>query len=247
MSTQWWNTTAGPSMPAEMERGIYAAQIRFYAVQRLLHLPFLLESFSDPKRESSRVATLDASRQIIRLHGYLRSGDRPLLQMCDMADFQVFAAAMTLVIDLLACSRPLDRSSCDRKEYDWGQVLQTAERLASLARSMEGCTVAALGARVLNDFLNLRDGSSKICKVDIPYFGRVEIQPQDTPKQSALSKHKHALEGFTDSAVSDNSFLFPPSAGAEQPWDNGDDSWTSLLNSNLTEGWNWSLHDDWPE
>ncbi len=166
---------------------MFVAKMRFYTVQRLLHLPFLLEAFRDRKYESSRLATLESSRQMINVYNVLRNEKRPVLKMCDMVDFQVFAAAMTLVVDLLACSRPPDYRGMYREERDWQQVLQVAMELGRLSQSMKGCNVAALGARVLEDFSNLRKGSpEEVCKVVIPYFGRVEIRRYDTRKNEQV-------------------------------------------------------------
>ena len=255
MSAQWWDFTPGPDTPTDAICGMFVAKMRFYTVQRLLHLPFLLEAFGDGKYESSRLATLKSSRQMINTYNVLRNEKRPLLKMCDMVDFQVFAAAMTLVIDLLACSRPPDNRDLHREERDWQQVLQIAMELGRLSHSMKGCNVAALGARVLEDFSNLRKGSAEeVCKVYIPYFGRVEIRRRAT-RQSEQASYVYPVAqtidqtemqqdsvgtsgGSIESTVSIDSFLFPLSTAA-QPWQVAGESWTHMLDSSMADDWSW--------
>jgi len=254
MSAQWWEFTPGPATPIDAICSMFVAKMRFYIVQRLLHLPFLLKASGDRKYEGSRLSALKSSREIISVYNVLRDEKRPVFKLCDMVDFQVFAAAMTLVVDLLACSRSQDRYDQHREECDWQLVLQTAVGLGRLSQSMRGCDVAALGARVLEDFSKLRNASAEgLAKVDIPYFGRIEIRRRDTrhceyassPQPSSLMNHHtqsqqdsaSAFEGSVESMLSVDSYLFPMPA-TSQPWQ-ADESWTHLLDSTLADDWSW--------
>lgn len=254
MSAQWWDFTPGSATPTDAICGMFVAKMRFHTVQRLLHLPFLLKASSDRKYEGSRLSTLRSSSEIINVYNVLRDEKRPVFKLCDMINFQVFAAAMTLVVDLLACTRTLDRCDQHREERDWQLVLQIAVRLGRLPHSMSGCDVAALGARVLEDFSKLRNASAEgLSKVDIPYFGRIEIRRRDTrhneyassPQPSSLSDHHiqsqedsiSAFEGSLESMLSVDSYLFPVGA-ASQPWQ-ADESWTHMLDSTLADDWSW--------
>ena len=118
---------------------------------------------------------------MINVYNVLRDEKRPLLKTCEMVDFQVFTAAMTLVVDLLAGPQTPDHGDLHREERDWQLVSQTVVELRRFSLSMKGCEVAALGARVLKDFSSLQKTSAEeICKIDIPYFGRIEIQRRQT-------------------------------------------------------------------
>ena len=85
------------------------------------------------------------------------------------------------MVDLLSLSQPPDHADLYREEQDWRLVLQTEMELRRFSLSMQGCKVAALGARVLKDFSCLQKASAEeICKIDITYFGRIEIQRRHT-------------------------------------------------------------------
>lgn len=165
MSAQWWDFIPGPATPTDAICGMFVAKMRFYTVQRLLHLPFLLKASGDRKYEGSRLSASKSSREIITVYNVLRDEERSVFKLCDMVEFQVFAAAMTLVVDLLACSRTQERCDQHGVERDWQLVLQTAVRLGRLSRSMRGYDVAAMGARVLDDFpdygIHQQKGSAK--------------------------------------------------------------------------------------
>ena len=255
MSAQWWDFMPDPTTPTDEICDMFKAKLRFFTVQRLLHLPFLLKASSDRKYEGSRLSTLKSSREIINIYNVLRDEKRPVLKMCDMADFQVFTAAMTLVIDLLTRSRTQDSYDLHREDCDWSLVLQTAVELGRVSQSMRRCDVAALGARVLDDFSNLRDESGEgVSKVDIPFFGRVEIRRSGTRHdkhvlntQPCAEKDHHsqnqddaigAFDGSIETMVSLDSYLFP-SATTPQPWQGADESWTNTTDLSLADDWSW--------
>ena len=256
MPAQWWDFTPDPTTPTDAIRGMFAAKMRFFTVQRLLHLPFLLKASNDRRFEGSRLSTLKSSREIIKVYNVLRDEKRPVLKVCDMVDFQVFAAAMTLVIDLLALSRTPDRCDLHREEGDWQLVLQTAGILGRFSRSNKGCRVAALGAWVLDDFSQLRHGSAEgILKVDIPYFGRVEISRRRDTRQDEHISHTQsssqinnqaqnqqgpigAFEDSIESIISPESY-FAPWPAASQPLEMVDESWTHMLDLSMADDWSW--------
>ena len=275
LSAEWWNSTLGPDTPTDVLGGIFVAKMRFHTVRRLLHLPFLLKAFENEKYQSSRLAVLQSSREMINVYGVLRNEKRPLLKICEMVDFQVFAAAMTLVVDLLAGSQPPDHGDLYREERDWQLVLQTAAELRRFSLSMKGCKVAALGARVLKDFSSLQKASAEeICKVDIPYFGRIEIQRRHTRHNEHVTHAYAATHAATQTvdqlqnphnpvgdarasiepAVSTGSYLFPSST-ASRPWQEADESWLHMLDtsmvddlhmldSSVADDWSWFPHGD---
>ena len=268
LSAEWWDSTPSPNMPTDVLCGIFVAKMRFYTVRRLLHLPFLLKAFENEKYQSSRLAVLQSSREMINIYSVLRDEKRPLLKICEMVDFQVFAAAMTLVVDLLASSQPPDHGDLYREERDWQLVLQTEVELRRFSRSMKGCKVAALGARVLKDFSSLQKASAEeICKIDIPYFGKIEIQRRHTRHNEHVAHAFAATHAATQTidqlqnqhnpvgdarvsiepAVSTGSYFFP-SPTASRPWQEADESWLHMLNTSMVDDLHMldsSMADDW--
>ena len=262
LSTQWWEFRPGPETPVNAISGMYAAKMRFYTVERLLHLPFLLKAFKDSKFNSSRQAALDSSREIISIYNVLRDEKRPALNMCDMADFQVFAAAMTLAVDRLASPRSSDDCDPNIEDRAWQIVSQTAAKLNQVTRSIVGCKVAMLGAQALDDFSKIRYAAGdQACKVDIPYFGKIEIQrpnalhdelapqassnAQTTNHGPIYQKSTDILGGPIESTVSFDSYLFPLSP-ASQLWQETNEDWTHMLDSTMADDWNWSPHGNDP-
>ena len=255
VSAQWWDFRPVPDTPVDAIGGMFMAKMRFYTVERLLHLPFLLKAFEDSKFRNSRLQTLQSSRKIIDVYNILRDEKRPALNLCDMADFQVFAAAMTLAVDLVAFPRPPD--DCDPKleDRDWQLVLQTAIKLRQVSRLIVGCKVAMLGADALEDFSKLSNGAGEQAgKVEIPYFGRVEIRrrktlldelaPQVYPHGQASNQslfQQDSTELFEDAnepRVSNDSYLFPLSP-ASHLWQETTESWNHMLDSNMADDWTW--------
>ena len=264
MSAEWWDSTPSPDTPTDVLCGICVAKMRFHTVRRLLHLPFLLKAFENEKYQSSRLAVLQSSREMINVYSVLRDEKRPLLKICEMVDFQVFAAAMTLVVDLLAGSQSPDHGDHYREERDWQLVLQTEVELRRFSLSMKGCKVAALGARVLKDFSSLQKASAEeICKIDIPYFGRIEIQRRHTRHNEYVAR-AHAATQTVDQlqnhhnpagdarssiepAVSNGSYLFPSST-ASRAWQEADESWLQMLDTSMVGDLHMldsSMADDW--
>lgn len=264
LSAEWWDSMPSPDTPMDVLCGIFVAKMKFHTIRRLVHLPFLLKAFENKKCRSSRLAVLQSPREMINHYIVLRDEKRPLLKNCEMVDFQVFTAAMTLVVDLLAASQPPDHGDLYRKEQDWQLVSQTAVGLRRFSLSMKACKVAALGARVLKDFPSLQKASAEeICKIDIPYFGRIEIQRRHTRHIEHFA-HAYAATQTVDQiqsqhnpvgdvrtsiepAVSTGSYLFPSST-ASRPWQEADDSWLHMLDTSMVDDWHMlksNMADDW--
>lgn len=250
MSPDWWNFQPTSDIAQDGVAEMFVAKMRFFTVQRLLHLPYLLKSSNDRKYEGSRSAVLQSSRQIIHVYTVLRNEERPIIRMCDMVDFQAFAAAMTIMIDLLANSESPSQAHLDREDRDWNLISHTAEVLGRIARSMQGCGVAAQGAQVLNDFARLRNSpADEDIHIDIPYFGRIEMQrhhertpsaasPNHLENQTSAPVLTDSVSGSANTTVSPESYFFPSST-ASQEWQFEDDTFSSMLDSSLADDWNW--------
>lgn len=252
MPLEWWHRIPDPEMTVEAILAMFTAKIRFHTTIRLLHLPFVLKVSESLKYQSSRLASLESSRQIINAYSVLRNADRPALSFCDAADFQAFTASMMLLIDLLIYShRPIYRDQ-HQTEQDWQLIFGITRQLKHLSQSMKGCSVASMGANVLEDFSALRtDTIERVCKVYIPYFGKIEIQRSghrdctrkgdfDVEISDQEDDDENPVDESIYSILSSESYLFP--SEASQPWDLTNDDWMSLVNGDLANGWDWSLN-----
>ena len=168
--------------------------------------------------------------------------------MCEMADFEAFCAAMTIVVDLVS------RHPREDEESDWQIILDVANDLNRASYEVN-CSVAAKGAQVLKDLYDSRShsiSSNSSLELDIPYLGKIRIR-QAPPEPSAFqrtssgespSQHLQStgeVPGVTSNAVPSFDGWFFPYAGDSQLWQNGSVSAMTTTASSLGEYWNWSL------
>ena len=203
MPASWWETSPDLHMPLDAICSMFVSKMRFYTVRKLLHLPFMLKVSSDHRYEGSRLVALECSREMIKIFRVLRDDERPVMKMCDMVDFQIFSAAMTLVVELLGCPRSVAQRDPYQEKSDWELVHEVMQKLKSTSQSMV-CRVAAQGARVLEDFYNARNGYSTtgedVYEIDIPYFGKVQIRrgqrgfaAKSSPPNPQTNNQRHTL------------------------------------------------------
>ena len=180
MPASWWETGASPEMSDEEVYDKFVAQTMYHNVRKLLHLPFMLKSFTDKKYEYSRNACIDSSREMIKAYRVLRDYNRPILTLCNLVDFVVFTAAMVIVLDLFSHCVPSSRFSLEEEQSDWKIVEGITWEFERVSR-LQNCSVATQASRLLGDVLEGRrqgcDGSDcGDCDAVIPYFGRVRLR-----------------------------------------------------------------------
>ncbi|KAI9852708.1 MAG: hypothetical protein M1838_005903 [Thelocarpon superellum] len=179
MPASWWAATATADMSVEAVYDMFLAKFWFHNLRTLLHLPFMLKSPTDRRFEYSRIATLDSAREMIGYYRVLRDESKPALVVCNLLDFQAFTAAMVLVLDMLGFAQSSFYHDPTQTERDWDLVEAISSVLNREARRNR-CSVAQQGARVLEDFLQVRHNPCQACEGDtyeavIPYFGKIRI------------------------------------------------------------------------
>lgn len=173
MPEKWWGTPSHDT-PLAALYGQQTAKIMYFQIQKYLHLPYMLKSTSDSHFISSRDAAVHASRETIKAYQDLRNGKNSITILCDLMDFQVFSAAMVIIMDLLSYS---SSNVLHERAEDWEIVSYTASTLKRVSEVMD-CAVARQAADVLQYFLHIHDGSFTELnpyEAVIPYFGRVRI------------------------------------------------------------------------
>lgn len=150
----------------------------FHNTRKLLHLPFMLKSMEDKRYDYSREAAVDSSRQMIRVYQKLRSGDRPVLSLCSVEDFQVFTAALVLVIHLLDPGQGNMQSTRLGNISDWQLIEQITDKFSEVAKK-RGCKVALDASKFLQDVLRSRYDfpctETGRYEATIPYFGKISL------------------------------------------------------------------------
>ena len=188
---EWWNET--PSSELSFA-GLYYRQVLkllLFNLRKLIHMPFMLKARVDSKYEHSRVAAMDASREVIRAYCGLRKNKITEDVICELMDFQAFSAGMTIAANLLSKGSTHEISE---SYSDWNLIESLAATLRHFSTISE-CTVAAQGAHVLEviGMARRRDLSApRRYEATIPYFGKV------------LLNFSHPTESETASTTSTN-------------------------------------------
>lgn len=242
MPQSWWETSSGIDMSLEAIYTMFVIKLKYHNIRKLLHLPFMLKAYTDHRYDRSRLATLESARDMIKVYQILRDEKRSVLKMCDMVDFQVFTAAIILVIDLLGHSRASTHHDSQQQERDWEKVYGITQDLKRVSLAMT-CNVAEQAARLLEDFYNAHHGYSasgeKTYEATIPYFGKLRIvrdQSFAPWTKQALSPEQQNLESNADPLISFDGY-FQPLPGAFQPYQDSEADWTSNLA--VDDDWSW--------
>ena len=174
MPPAWWETSPDIETPEETIYETYVVQLWFYSVRNLIHLPFLLKSLTHSEYSLSVGESLASSRAIIKCYKALRDERRPVLRVCNIVDFQVFTAAMIMVLCLLGS--PSYESQ--QREDDWRTIYSLMQVLNRVSHdNPDG--VATQASHLLKSLCVFRDTSSKTnesFQAVVPYFGKMRIK-----------------------------------------------------------------------
>jgi hypothetical protein len=259
MPKHWWETEPGEHMPLAEIANMFSAKFTYQNIRKLLHLPFMLKSAPDPRYHFSRIAALEASREMIKYYRIMRDVDRPVFSECVLADFQVFTAAMVLLLNLLGqLSHSKGWPPSDQTESDWDIITSITNDLRRVAKAGSP-GVASQASRMLDDLCQLRfsasDNGNKTYQASIPYFGKLTIRmgqaaraPSLEPTQEVqdrVSSPVNSAIGF-DELFGDQIITFDrhfPLPDDDQPWQQMEPGWSGMPDFNLYNDWTWSLMD----
>ena len=255
MPPEWWDASPGPHMPLDAIYDMLIVKFLYHNVRKLTHLPLMLKSPMDRRYDFSRVATLESAREMVKIYQIMRDGNRPVITVCNVVDFQVFTAAMVLILNLLGYSEYSQTHDTAQEEKDWEIVYSVTRDLKRVSEE-KVCSVATQAARTLEDFCGARYG----CEEDvhsyeavIPYFGKIRIEPGKgfglptgcspasqhtqqlpTPPEAA---QESLVQPNADPLVSFDSYLQPLSEDESRNQLGTD--WASMVDLDLREDWNW--------
>ena len=182
MPPSWLRSDISPDEDAGIQ--IYSRlfpQFWHHQIRALLHLPFMLKASQDSRYEYSRIAALESAREMIVRYQVFRPVQGFESLVCKVIDFQVFTAAMILVLNLLGsrASNPKRNDSEDGR--DWDLIISANNMLQHASEATDG-SVANQSARALGMFVQARSTEGRAalwstCKVVIPCFGTVVFGP----------------------------------------------------------------------
>ncbi|KAL8900432.1 MAG: hypothetical protein Q9207_005704 [Kuettlingeria erythrocarpa] len=267
LSSDWWNTVPGPEVGVGEVFDTFLAKTFFHNVRMLLHLPFMLKSSADRRYEYSRIAALESSREMIESYHCLRHPARPLVSVCNVIDFQVFTAAMLLIIDLLGISESPSSVNMESDSGDWDLIYRLMSDLQKAVKGEEsrgnnGVTAQAL--TVLEDLVKARSHESQVpnetYQAVIPYFGKIRIRWGKRFRPHRASSSSTATPNLLPSTASPNQMptpadssgtpisndaqlsfdnYFQPLPGDMQPWQDQNIDWNAINDFELLNDWNW--------
>lgn len=231
-----WAVDLGSTLPLYHFYYIQILKGYCFASERMVHLPYMLKSWEDPKYQYHRDAALEASRQVIYSYQALRGGSEGALLCCDVMDFQAFSGAITLAIDLLSGSNQRDPYQV---ESDWNLIRQIAGTFKTVSTDLE-CNVASQSAHLVEHFLAVHDGiffGADEYEALIPYFGKVRIKRPTQTNNYASDFNK--LDFPNVSTIQFDTNYFWQSTPGDYLWDAelGID-WTSIVPDEGAYDWN---------
>jgi hypothetical protein len=235
------NMIPSPSMPLETVYGLQTLKLYYHNIRKHVHLPYMLKSSLDEKYTHNRLQALDAAREMITSWRLLRdySGSSTLI-VCDLMDFMVFTAAITITLNLLSQSCP---DPIHQQASDWELIHVITKSLNNISAEME-CKVACQAARLLEYLSAAHQGTfegPETYEAVIPYFGKVrisQIRAEEVP-QSNFSEQEllwNRVEFNADSFVPpfSQNYMGDYLTEAELGID-----WTSVLSMD-NNGYDWS-------
>ncbi|MCJ1453791.1 hypothetical protein MMC28_004140 [Mycoblastus sanguinarius] len=257
--SEWWK----PEFDQESSSTLYnrlLPQFWHHQARTLLHLPFMLKAATDRRYEYNRIAALESARDMIGCYRMIRPAQGFGSLICKVIDFQVFTAAMILVLNLLAHKAQLG-SAHDHEETDkdWDLVFITTEILQRAALETDN-GVATQAARALETFGRAKQ---QVCpsgcsmKMVIPYFGSVIVGPgksfvdHEISVQSSNDSHLPAqvptpapsdqqLDTFVQDPSTFDNYLAPmPSEFSFDGFNSMDGNVFANVNMNLDQDWSW--------
>ena len=265
MPTQWWETGRETAAVASQVYSQFLPQFWHYLCRTLLHLPYMLKATTSTRFEYNKTATLESAREMIARYRVMRPVQGFGSLTCKVTDFQVFTAAMILVLNLLyhyMSSESLDHSEAEK---DQELILATTSLLKEASVATDG-SVATQAARALETFGNVRAMSlpffkkpAEGCttKLVIPYFGAVMIGPGTSLRDRSAAQKVEAtlqpqqlptpgdqsLDGFTLEPTP----LSNPSIAPMIPFDVllGDQTQGLDMNSDTLPDFDFNLDQDW--
>jgi hypothetical protein len=206
MPDWWWEVPTGVThlMTEDSGRAFdrTVAHIWHFQLIALLHLPFMLHDEKEQRHEYSKFACLTASREMIKRYVNLRENNRTF--SCKILDFEIFTAAVTLLLSLLGSEKLRHGQAEGSLENDW-ELVDTLIALMGSLEGFPGEMMANQGIKVLKALREISQSDEKeqgSLRLTIPYFGTVNISiGTDSPQ------HQVKLEGS----------IFQPESTPEDP------------------------------
>ena len=190
MPPSWWeipDRMANETFPeAAVQFDHLMTQIWFFQLAALLHLPFMLRAGSERRYDYSKFSCLHASREVLHRYLAMRLAENKSF-CCKIVDFGALTATVTLLLDLLNTTAPMESTELlQQKREDRALVNTVLQKLEEL--SIGGREVVATQAvNVIRTLLSVESPSASApgnLRLTIPYFGTINIAQSVTAPAS---------------------------------------------------------------
>ena len=263
MPSDWWESgLENGGTPYQMFNRLIP-QFWHHQARTLLHLPFMLKATTDRRFEYNKIATLESSREMIKIYRVIRPVKGFGSLVCKMMDFQVFTAAMILILNLLDLYGRNGSRDYSGSDDDQTLILSTTGILQRASSETDG-GVATQAARALENFGNIKEmislggksGYDCSAKMVIPFFGTVVFGPGASFKEQANAREssqppqlptpgESSLDGSTPGSAPSNipsmapMIPFESNHGQNMQGVNMDDDIFADINFDLDQDWTW--------
>ncbi|KAM0511449.1 hypothetical protein ACHAPE_009888 [Trichoderma viride] len=195
-------------------------QLYFFWVKLYLHLPFLVDSSISSPHYFSRMACIEAAKEILKRYRVLRHRNKSghCLFECQTTDFACFTAAVVLLVGTFHCSAAFLSPSVE----EGLELVAATDKILLDEELKSDCKVAAQCRKVLR-MLSTEgpDSSDEYREVVIPYFG-VVIRKRSRHLQSHNPRNLPQSVGHDVDGISDPPPPLPPHPYCSaDPGDNG--------------------------
>ncbi|KAI9765752.1 MAG: hypothetical protein M1840_007186 [Geoglossum simile] len=226
----WWEIPAelpGPGPELDQLRERLLQQYFFFHTRIYLHLPFIVKSRKTSPYDISRLACLEASRQMLRRFVILRAEVQgACLFECKTSDFVGFMAAVVLLLGLSSLSDVPNLQSSDEDL----RLIASMERIFHKEERDKGCKIASQCRKALQVLSGTQDNNSSNAdssaephKIVIPYFGNVLRRRVERASAQILQGNAHSSSRGTPSSVL---ILEPTASSATEEQGSLTDSYT---------------------
>ena len=96
----WWEATPQGIEGIEEICNMFLAKCIFHHVRKVLHLPFMLKSFTERRYDFSRIVALESSREMIKCYQILRNEPGSLSTVCNVLDFHVVGVILPSILNI---------------------------------------------------------------------------------------------------------------------------------------------------
>ncbi|KAE9378744.1 hypothetical protein N431DRAFT_396571 [Stipitochalara longipes BDJ] len=162
-----------------------SAQLWFYQLLVLLHMPLMIYSVEDAQLEKHRTSCLAASRNLLEVYHTMRSDSHSAFSMVKVIDYQAFVCSALLVLGLLGYGGSGDQLVTQEKDrYLLGQTIATLRQAAGTVNNpMASQAVQGLESLMFLDqggCASRTDGSCELggqARIVVPQIGTITISP----------------------------------------------------------------------